>query len=102
MSWWTNLRDTAVTIGTAGMINPRESRHKEAEARYAMNEQMRAYKQQSELTRQEIDRKRNEENAEKRRIEEKQIRSLRRNYRPAGLLGTGTVTEPDMNTKLGG
>lgn len=102
MSWWTNLRDTAVEVGSAGMYSPRESRHKEAEARYAMNDQMKMYKEQTEITKQEIARKQNEEAVEKRRIEEKQIRTLRRNYRSSGILGGAASTQPDMNQQLGG
>jgi len=65
----------------------------------AVNQQVDAYREMTEITKQEIARKRDEENAEKRRIEEKQIRSLRRNYRSQGLLGQGAE---DNATKLGG
>jgi len=102
MSWWTNLRDTYVEVQTAGLYSPRESRHKEAEARYMMNDQMKQYKEQTELTKQELNRARDEKEAEKRRIEEKQIRTLRRNYRTAGILGGSSNSQPDMNDKLGG
>lgn len=73
-------------------------------AQRLMSDQVKAYKEQTAITRAEVDRKRNEEVAEKRRIEEKQIRSLRRNYRgsSSGLLGSAPTTEPDMNSKLGG
>lgn len=82
---------------------------KRAEAN-AVNEQIKAYKDQTELTRNEINRKKDEENVQKRRIEEKQIRSLRRNYSSRGLmnasppssLGNPSSGSPDMNTKLGG
>lgn len=67
-----------------------------------MNEQMKAYKDQTELTRQAINEKRNAEQIEKRRIEEKQIRSLRRNYSSQGFLGGNTPTQPDMTSDLGG
>lgn len=68
----------------------------------AMNEQIRAYREQTELTRQELNRKKDETNAQKRRVEEKQIRSLRRNYRTQGLLNTVQNKENEMATKLGG
>lgn len=86
MSWWTNIRDTAEHIGTLGLYNPKESRRAEADQRYAINDQIKSYKDQTELTRNELARNRDEQVAEKRKINEKQIRSLRRNYRPAGFL----------------
>lgn len=64
----------------------------------AMNEQINFYKQQTSIAQNEIARKRDEQLAEKRRIEEKQIRSLRRNFRPAGFLESGTG---DLADKLG-
>lgn len=102
MSWWTNFRDETINSLTLGMYNPRESRHQEAEARYMMNDQMKQYKEQTELTKQELNRAREEKDAEKRRIEEKQIRTLRRNYRTSGILGGAANSQPDMNDKLGG
>jgi chromatin segregation and condensation protein Rec8/ScpA/Scc1 (kleisin family) len=65
-------------------------------------DQIKAYKDQTELTRQELNTKRDQVAAEKRRVEEKQIRSLRRNYRAPGFLGGGGASEPDMTAKLGG
>lgn len=67
-----------------------------------MNEQIRSYREQTELTRQELARKKDETSAQKRRIEEKQIRSLRRNYRPQKLLGSSTSGDEGMSNKLGG
>jgi hypothetical protein len=67
-----------------------------------MNEQMKAYKEQTELTRQSLNEKRNAEQVQKRRIEEKQIRALRRNYSSQGFLGGSGSSQPDMNSKLGG
>jgi hypothetical protein len=102
MSWWTDLRDAYEQFQTAGLYDPKASRRAEADQRYMMQDQMKAYKDQTELTRQEIDRKRAEGAAEKRRVEEKQIRSLRRNYRPQGLLGSGASPTADTTTQLGG
>jgi hypothetical protein len=102
MSWFTDLRDTYEQFQTAGLYNPKKSRREEADQRYMIQDQMKAYKDQAELTRQEIDRKRSEGAAEKRRVEEKQIRGLRRNYRPAGLLGSGASPTSDTTTQLGG
>lgn len=63
-------------------------------------DQARAYKDQTEILRQETDRARNEQVAEKRRIQEKQIRSLRRN-RGGGMLGSGEPATGDMSSTLG-
>lgn len=102
MSWWTKFRDRAEHIGTLGFYDPVRSRREEADARYAINDQIKAYKEQSQLTREELSRVRNEQAMEKRRIQEKQIRALRRNYRPQGLLGTGSAPADDVSQKLGG
>lgn len=101
MSTWTDIRDRWEQFQTAGLYNPKESRQKEAEARYIVNDQIKAYKDQTAIARKEIEAKRGEQIAEKRRIEEKQIRSLRRNYRSPGMLGTSSTTE-GMSQKLGG
>lgn len=71
------------------------------DARKLINKQMEEYKKQTELTRSELERTRGEAAAEKRKIQEKQIRSLRRNYRPSGLLGVGESATPDMSQQLG-
>jgi hypothetical protein len=77
----------------------------------AINDQIKAYKDQTQITKDEIARKRGEELTEKRRIEEKQIRSLRRNYssrslmgsaQPSSSLGNPATSQPDMQSKLGG
>lgn len=47
-------------------------------------DQIKAYKDQTAITEQQINETRAEKAVEKRRINEKQIRSLRNNYRPAG------------------
>ena len=69
-----------------------------------LNEQIRAYKQQTDLSRKMLNDKRNEEQVQKRRIEEKQIRSLRRNYGAGqgGMLGQGNTNLTDITNKLGG
>ena len=72
---------------------------------HQINQQMKAYKDQTELTRQQIDAVRNEKDAQKRRINEKQIRALRRNYSgasTAGFLGSQSTDQPGMSSKLGG
>ena len=62
------------------------------------NEQMNLYREQTRIAQEELDRKRDEMAAEKRRVEEKQVRSLRRNFRPAGFLDN----QDDLSNKLGG
>jgi len=62
------------------------------------NNQIGLYKNQSELATNELNRARDEKDAQKRRINEKQIRSLRRNFRPAGFLDNAVGT----SDKLGG
>lgn len=102
MSFWGNLWDktTDALHTVTGIPTADEKRN----AQKAMRDQVNAYKQQTELTRNEINRKQTEEKAEKRRVEEKQIRSLRRNYRSNSLLGSGSNTSSsnDMTQKLGG
>lgn len=70
-----------------------------------VNEQINAYKEQTRLAKEETDRKRGETAAAKRKVEEKQIRSLRRNYRPAGFLNNAKPAgeaEPGVQENLGG
>lgn len=60
------------------------------------------YYNQSEITREEINRKKDEQLSEKRRIQEKQIRALRRNYRfSTPLLGNSQTNQSGINNKLG-
>lgn len=62
------------------------------------------YMKKSELDRKELDAARESQKVEKRRINEKQIRALRNNYRPSGgLLNQGSTlgSSGDLPTKLG-
>jgi hypothetical protein len=104
MSWWTDLRDTVEYVGTAGMYDPKKSRQNDRDQRDMVNSQIKAYQDQTNLAKQQLDEARKSTEAEKRRVEEKQIRSLRRNYRSqgAGLLGVGNPASQDMNSQLGG
>lgn len=74
------------------------------QAQRQINDQIKAYKDQTELTRKQLEDTKNEKLAEKRRVEEKQIRGLRRNYsaRNTGLLGQGQPASQDMTNQLGG
>lgn len=68
-----------------------------------INDQIKAYKEQTNLAREELNQKRAAEVTEKRRINEKQIRSLRNTYRSRGLLGgEASADEAGMTSKLGG
>ena len=68
----------------------------------AMNDQIKAYRDQTELTRNELNRVANETQIEKRRVQEKQIRSLRGQYRAKSLLGGSSAGQDDLSNKLGG
>lgn len=104
MSWWTDLRDSVEKAATLGFYDPKAARQAEAQQRYMINDQIKAYKAQTELSRQQLDQARTATENEKRRVEQKQIRALRRNYRAAGagMLGVGAPANNDMNTQLGG
>jgi len=79
----------------------------------AVRDQINAYKEQTSIASKQVEEARQSKDVEKRRIEEKQIRSLRRNYRPpGGLLGSqggipspkslSSVSEtPEVSSKLG-
>lgn len=73
-----------------------------------ISDQIAAYKKQTEVTQQEIASRQAEREVEKRKVDEKQIRSLRHRYRPAsGFLnqqakGGAQLSEVSgLNNKLG-
>ncbi len=87
-----------------GTMNEDEKRNQQ----YAINDQIKAYKEATELSRQEISKVQDEQNVQKRMINEKQIRSLRNSYRPAGgfLNNDSSANDKfggssDMSNKLG-
>jgi hypothetical protein len=118
MSWWTDVRDFGEalvapefeadsarkrTSGLTGDINKGYSalggafdratgRESAADKRLQMQsiaQQTDAYKAQTALDQQQINDARASQDVQKRKIEEKQIRALRNNYRsPGGYLGT--------------
>lgn len=63
--------------------------------------QIDAYKKQTQIADDAISAARDQEAVEKRRINEKQIRSLRRNYRPAGFLDSNDATGDQLQNTLG-
>jgi hypothetical protein len=104
MGFFSDAWDTVTDIGHAvtGIPTADEKRN----AQKLIRDQVNAYKEMSEISKQEIASKKNELAVEKRRVDEKQIRSLRRNYRPQGIMGaagtSSTTIEPGMSQKLGG
>jgi hypothetical protein len=87
--------------GLTGTPNADEKRNQQ----YAVNDQIAAYKKASEVSEQAINEAKNQQDVVKRQINEKQIRSLRNNYRPAGGLlnnsGITPVANATLNNKLG-
>ena len=104
MSWWTDVRDTFENVATGGLYDPWKSRQNDRDQRDMVNAQIKAYQDQTAVARDQLNQARDATAAEKRRVNEKQIRTLRRNYRAsgAGLLGVGQPANQDVDTKLGG
>jgi len=98
MSFWTKVRDTWTNVSSLGLYN----REKDLEQARLVNSQIKAYQDQTNLAKQQLDQSRKSTEAESRRVQEKQIRSLRRNYRVQGLLGVGNPATQDMSNQLGG
>lgn len=68
-----------------------------------MNDQIKAYNEQTKLAKDELARAKDSQIAEKRRIQEKQIRSLRRNASSRGFLGTSNdMSAMNQSSSLGG
>lgn len=113
MSWWTDARDATEatfapefesdsarkrTTGYTGALNRaysgiggafnkvigRESSADKRTQMQAIYAQTQAYKDQTAITQKQIDDTRAQEDVQKRKIEEKQIRALRGGFRPAG------------------
>ena len=98
MSWWTNIRDTWTKVSSLGLYD----RERDLDQRRLVNSQIKAYQDQTNLAKQQLDESRKSTEAQSRRVQEKQIRSLRRNYRAQGLLGVGNPATQDMSNQLGG
>lgn len=129
MSWWTNLRDTVETVATGGAalafnesarnkieggfnrLTGRSSAEERRSQQSLVNDQIQAYKDQTNIAKQAADQIEGEKQVQKRLIQEKQIRSLRNNYRSAGgFLNNqassmpapgGVGTSPGITNKLG-
>jgi hypothetical protein len=96
MSLFSFLGDAVAKL-TGGQTSGEKKKQKEA-----MNAQIKSYREQTNLANAEIARVKDSEQVEKRRIEEKQIRALRRNYRSQGFLGTSQEEQVGMSQQLGG
>lgn len=105
MSWWTDIRDSVENFA-GGIIPGIFGKGGDDSYQKMINEQIRSYREQTELTKKQLEESRSANEAEKRRVQEKQIRSLRNNYRAQGLggnmLGNGQPASEDMSPKLGG
>lgn len=96
-----------ITDPIGGLVNKvigRQSADDMRKQNQMISDQMEAYKRQTEITRKATEDARAQQDVEQRRVQQKQIRSLRSNYRAqgAGMLGNGQPASDDMNTKLGG
>jgi hypothetical protein len=87
-----------------GVINKvtgnKPEREKRSEAR-AIGEQIQAYKDQTALAAKEVETARAEKDVQKRKINEKQIRSLRNNFRPSGGFLNNQAGADTLTSKLG-
>lgn len=90
-----------IISGTAHALGVPTGAQKRAQANL-VNEQIKAYRDQTNMTKEMLNNTRNEVAAEKRRVNEKQIRGLRRNYGAKSFLGDQQSSQPDMSSKLGG
>lgn len=67
-----------------------------------LNDQIKSYQEQTELSKQEMNRAKDSQDAEKRRIQEKQIKAVRRQSSMRGFLGTsGDEMDTGVNSTLG-
>jgi hypothetical protein len=125
MSWWTDIRDAAETFATGGAaLEFNESARNKAEGAFnkitgrpsaadkrnqdnMIGDQIKAYRDQTELAQKELTDLNAQKDVQRRLIQEKQIRSLRGSYRPAGFLNNqapqnNTVgSTPGLQSKLG-
>ena len=114
MSWWNKIVDIInkpaskindidldIFHRASGVPTADEKRNQQ----YAINDQVKAYKDQTALTEKQINDAKASQDVVKRQINEKQIRQLRNNFRPAGgFLNNQQSLSPvqGLNSKLGG
>lgn len=79
-----------------------QSKDEKRQQQKLMNDQISEYKKQTELSKQEMNIAKDAKNAEQRRIQEKQIRAVRRNSSMRGFLSSsGDEMDSGVNSKLG-
>jgi hypothetical protein len=91
--WWDI--NTDILHGITGVPTAAEKRDRAA----LVAGQMDAYKQQTEIAQKATDAAREQQTAEKRRMNEKQVASMRRHFSPAGFLDSSQPS--DLKTTLG-
>lgn len=93
--------------GAFNKVTGRSSEDDKRNQQYMLNDQIKAYKDQTDLAEKELASKQAEKAVVKRQVNEKQIRALRNSYRPAGGFLASTTQAPtlgnqgDQQTKLG-
>ena len=98
MSIWDSIAD--VGKGIWDTVTGKGDR----EQKKLLNQQMKDYQEQSRITKEELAKAKDSQVAEKRRIQEKQIRSLRGRGSSRGFLGSSNpdAGTPGITTQLGG
>lgn len=89
--------DTATDVFKKATGQPSDKEVKQQ--KQLLNDQISAYKEQTELSKQELNAAKDSQAAEQRRIQEKQIRAVRRNSSMRGFLGSSGGSE--LDNKLG-
>ena len=104
MGFWNELKKGWVNLNTGkygeDIVStiPHTTAAEKRAAAYAMNEQIQAYKDQTALTRKQYDEAKMASDAERRRVEEKQIKGLKNRSRGIGLLNSQSG---DQSSNLG-
>jgi len=106
MSFWKKIIDPyGIASDTYHAVTGTPTADEKRNQQSMINDQITAYKQQSEITQKQLADTQAEKNVEKRRINEKQIRSLRNSYRPAGGFlgnqGANLTDNSNITNKLG-
>jgi len=97
MSIWGKIWDIGTDIAHGLTGTPTAAQKRDTMS--AANNQIDMYKKQTEIASSALASAKNEQDAQKRRIEEKQIRGLRRNFQSSSLLDN---SDSGMSDKLGG
>lgn len=100
MSFWTDIRDGFEQVISGGMYDP-AARRQQAEM---MRLQTEAFKKQTEIAKQQLEEAKRSEDAQARRLQQKQIRSLRGGFSYDGgssSLGDSSKHRDDIKSNLG-